>query len=54
MVFAFDIIYFSFITKLNSIIEDIIILEFHKIRNPEILTVISIILIMVLSTMYFC
>ncbi len=53
MVFVFGIIYFSFTPKLNSIIEDIIILEFHEIRNPENLTIILIILIMVLSAMNF-
>ena len=53
MVFVFGIIYFSFNLKLNSIIEDIVILEFHEMRNPENLTIISIILIMVLSGMYF-
>ena len=53
MIFVFGIIYISFFPNLKSCIEDIIIIEFHEIRNPENLTIMAIILIILLSGMYF-
>ena len=53
LILVFGVIYTSFMPNLKSNIEHIIITEFHEIRNPENLTIIVIVLIIILSTMYF-
>ena len=53
LVLVFGIIYASFMPNLKSLIEHIIISQFHEIRNPENLSIVVIVLLIILITMYF-
>ena len=53
LILVFGIIYASFMPNLKSIIEHIIISQFHEIRNPENLSIVVIVLLIILTTMYF-
>ncbi len=53
LVLVFGIIYASFMPNLKSFVEHIIISQFHEIRNPENLSIVVIVLLIILTTMYF-
>ena len=53
LILVFGIIYASFMPNLKSLIEHIIISQFHEIRNPENLSIVVIVLLIILTTMYF-
>ena len=53
LVLVFGIIYASFMPNLKSLVEHIILSQFHEIRNPENLSIVVIVLLIILTTMYF-